>query len=183
MRQARRKLEVLDAATLRARLVDSAVSGDSIGEHPALFDRHTAWLFAVDILPRFRGNERGKGMPAVAGGDKNGVDVVSPENGLHVPVEHAIGVPVVFVDHLLDPFAAAALQVGVGDHLHIGVEQEPREVLSASIADSDAAESDSFTRRHSAVFSERASRNPLWNCGGRTGNRHTFQEAASRKRL
>ena len=70
--------------------------------------------------------------------------------------------------------------VGVGDHLHIGVEQEFRKVFSAPVADSDPAERDPFARRDGSVFAEHPARNPLWNRGRRTGNRDLFQKATSR---
>jgi hypothetical protein len=89
----------------------------------------------------------------------------------------------VLVHHRLDPFSTAALQVGVGDHLHVAVEQKPREVFGASISDSDSAERDSFTRRDRSVFPERATRDPLWNRGGRACRRDELQKATARKRL
>ena len=55
MGQVRRQLKILNAAALRTGLIDSAISSDTVGKHPTLFDGHTAWLLAVDIFTCFGG--------------------------------------------------------------------------------------------------------------------------------
>ena len=97
---------------------------------------------------------------------QKGVDIVSFQDVVHIPIENAIVISVVLVDHLLHPFSTGSLQVGVGDHLYIGVRQKSRQNVRASISDTDSAERDSFTRRDGSVFSEHASREELWNRDG-----------------
>ena len=129
-------------------------------------DRHRAGFLAEHVHAGLHRHYRSGRMPAITRGDQNGVDIVPVQYVVHFPIENAIGIAVVLVDHRLDSFSTSALQVGIGDELHIGVRQKSRQNVRASISDTDSAERDSFTRRDCSVFSEHASREDLRNCDG-----------------
>ena len=78
--------EVGHAAPLRAGLIDAAVAPHGVGQGLALGDGHRAGLFAVDVLARLGRVDRGHRVPAVAGGDQHGVDVLAGEHLAEVAV-------------------------------------------------------------------------------------------------
>jgi len=164
--QFRRVLKILDAAALRSSLIHPAVSGDTIGKQPTLFDGHAAWLLAVDVLACFGGQIRGKRVPPIAGSDENRVDIVTFQDVVHISIEDAIVIPIVLIDHLLHSLPTSALQVGGGDHLHIGVLEKSRENVRASVANTDSSKRDAFTWRDRSISSEHVPRDKFWNGKG-----------------
>jgi hypothetical protein len=163
MGQVCRQLKILNAAALRAGLIHSAISGDTVGKHPTLFDGHTAWFLTVDIFTRFGGQDRSKRMPAIAGRDENGVDVVTFQDVVHISIDNTIVIPVVLVDHRLHSLATSALQVGGSDHLHIGILEKPRKNVRASVSDTDSSKRNSFTWRDRSISSEHVGGDNVWN--------------------
>ena len=105
-------------------------------------------------------------MPAIAGSDENGVDIITFQNVDHVTIDNAIGIPVVLVDHLLHPLSTSALQVGGRDHLHIGVGEKSRENVRASVSDTDSSKRNSFTWRDRSISSEHMPGDDMWNRNG-----------------
>ena len=91
-------LEVRHAPPLRAGLEDAAGLADRVVEGLAKSDRQPAGLLAVNVLAGLRREDRGRGVPAVAGGNQHGVNVRPREQIAEVAVEHAVLVPVMLVD-------------------------------------------------------------------------------------
>ena len=116
-------LEVGDAAPLRAGLEDAAVAPDRVVQGLAQPDRQAAGLLAVDVLAGLGRQDRGRGVPAVAGGDQHGVDVRPGQQLADVAVHRAVLVAVLGVDHRLDRLAAAGLHVADGHELHVRLGQ------------------------------------------------------------
>ena len=81
-----RILEVLNAPPLCSRLKDAVITVNAVGEGLNLADRHSARLFAIDILARRGRQERRQRMPVVAGGNQHRVDVGPRQQIEEVPI-------------------------------------------------------------------------------------------------
>ena len=174
-----RQHEVADAATLGTRLIDPAVQVDHVGQGPALLDRHRAGLLAVDVLARPSGHDRSHRVPAVAGGDQHGVDVVAAEHIEHVAVRDAIAVAVGLVDHLLHFFAARLLTIGNGHELGHREFQELAQDVAPATAQPDSADGDALARGHGAVGPQGTSGNDRGNGTSYAGRRASLEKAAT----
>ncbi len=144
------RLEVRHAAPLGAGLEDAAGALHGVGQAPAGGDGQAARLFTVDVLAGLRREDRRRGVPAVAGRDEDGVDVLAREHIAQVAEEGAIRVAVVPVDQGLAGLPAAGLDVADGDTLHVGEGEHALEVVGAAWADPDDAERDLLAGRHGA---------------------------------
>ncbi len=94
--------EVADRTPLGAGLKDAGVTADGVGEVEALLDGEGEWFLAIHVLAGLGGEDGGHGVPAVAGGDEEGVDVGPIEDRLEVIVGDAVLRAVEPVDHFLD---------------------------------------------------------------------------------
>ena len=94
-------------------------------------------------------------MPAIAGRNENGVDILSVQDLAEVAIELAILVLVVFVDEAFARIAAARLNVGDGDTLHIGQLKHRLQVVGAAGPDADHAERNLFAGGDGAVAAQR----------------------------
>src|ERR1044071_9650299 len=65
-------LKIVDAAALGARLINPAVTMDSVRQRLNFVDRHATRLFAVNILAGFGGEQGSQRVPMVSGRDQNG---------------------------------------------------------------------------------------------------------------
>jgi len=91
-------------------------------------------------------------VPPVAGRDEDGIDVVAGEQFAEVAVQHAVGVAVFLVHHLLARSAASGLHVRNRDALHVRQRHHRIEDVAAAIADADDAERDSLAGGGSAAL-------------------------------
>ena len=139
------------AAPLRARLEDAARAMHRLGDLLAVADRQAARLLAIDVLARLGRQDRGGGVPPVARGDQDGVDVAAGEQFPQVAVEHAIGVAVVFVHECLALVTPACLHVGDRHAVDVGETEHRGEHIGAPRPDADHAERDLLARGHGAV--------------------------------
>src|SRR5262249_38166356 len=140
--------EVGLAQTLRPGLVDAFVLLG--GGHPRLPLRngHARGLLGVDVLAGLHGQDRGEGVPPVAGGDQDGVDaLVLFQHLAEVAEGGAVLAAVVLVRHPLDRLAARLLHVADGHKLHFLLPQHPLEHEGAAGADADAGEVDARVGR------------------------------------
>ena len=69
--------EVHAIAPLRTRLIDAAEAQERVGERSAFGDGHRAGLLAVDVFARLGGRDRKESVPAIAGRDEQGVNVLA----------------------------------------------------------------------------------------------------------
>ncbi len=139
-------LEVRHAAALGAGLEDAAEMAHRVGQVLAIGDGQPAGFLAVHILARLGREHRGRRVPAVAGGDQDGVDIGPGQQLAEIAIENAIVVLVVAVDQLLSRLAAAGLNVGDGHNLHVALGEHALEVISASGADADHPQRDPLAR-------------------------------------
>ena len=144
------------AAPLCARLEDAARSMHRLGDLLAVADRQTAGLLAIDVLARLGRQDRGGGVPPVARGDQDGVDVAAGEQFPQVAVEHAVGVAVVLVHEGLALVAPARLHVGDCQAADVGEAEHRGEHVGAPRTDADDAKCDLLARGHGAVEAEDA---------------------------
>ena len=116
-------------------------------------------FFAIHILARPHGQDRGRGVPAVAGGNQHGIDVGPFGQQLaHVPVRRAILVAVFAVHGVLGAFAVAFPHIADGHKLHVGLAEHPAQIAGAAAADADGPHHDPLARRHRAVAPQRRGR-------------------------
>ena len=158
-------LKVRHAAALRAGLKHAAGSLDRVGQLLAERDRQPAWLLAVDVFAGLRGGHRGGGVPAVAGGDDHGVDVLAGQQFAEVAEQPAILVAVVLIDERLAGLAAAGLHVGDRHALDIGQAEHRAQVVRAARTDPDHSERDLLARGDCTVAAQRVG-------GNNPGERH-----------
>jgi hypothetical protein len=81
-----RALEVGHASPLRARLEDSLFTIHGIRELLARIDGNSARFFAVNILPRPSGKNRGSSVPSVSGSNQNRIDIFPSEQFTEVAI-------------------------------------------------------------------------------------------------
>jgi len=139
------KDEISLAEALCSGLIDSAVSFCGFDDRPAFGDCHAGRLFRINIFAGAHRHDSGEGVPAVSGGDEEGVEVCSlGEELAHVTVSGAVGVFVVGVDLLLYLAASFFSCIADSDKLHIVFAEHPSEVVPAASSDSYSAEYDAF---------------------------------------
>jgi hypothetical protein len=157
--------EIIDIAALGAGLIDTRVEQDGLVEFLAFLQGHGTGFFRIDVLAGLGGEDRAECVPAVAGGDEHGVDVIAVKDLPHVAMGLAVLVAVVAVDGFADNLAARLLHVRNGDEADIRVGEEGSEHLAATRADADAAEDDLVAGCDIAVSAKDAGRNDGWHCG------------------
>jgi hypothetical protein len=155
VRQPHGGLEVGHTAALRAGLEDPFRLANRLVQGLAPGDGEAAGLLAVDVLARSRRQDRGRGVPAVAGGDEHGVDVAPGQQLVEVAVGRAVLVLVMPVHELLTRVAAAGLHVANRQAVHVGQPEHRLEVVGAARADPDDAEGDAPGGGDLAVATER----------------------------
>ena len=114
------------------------------GEPLTGIDGDTARLLAVDILTRFGSGDRRGCVPAIAGRDQNGIDVVSPEQFAEVAVQLAVFVSVMTIDHPLALIASHLLHIGDRGHSDVVKLQHRSQVVPAPGTDSDHPQIDAI---------------------------------------
>ena len=144
-------LEVRHAAALRSCLKNSARGFHGVGQLLAQFDRQTARLFAVNVFTSLSRQHRSGGMPAISGGNQDGVDIFAIEQFTEVPVELAVRAAIMLVDKCLSGITTAGLHVGDRNALHVGKSQHRLKVISTSRADTDDAQSDFFAGSNGTI--------------------------------
>ena len=142
LRQPDGGLEIRHAAPLGAGLEDPLGLPDRIVQGLAQPDRQTAGLLAVNVLSGLGGEDRRRGVPAVARPDQHGVDVRPRQQLAEVAVEDTILVAVVLVDEFLPRFAPAGLHVADGHAPHVGLRENPAEIVRHARADADHPQRD-----------------------------------------
>ncbi|OPZ03119.1 MAG: hypothetical protein BWZ10_03321 [candidate division BRC1 bacterium ADurb.BinA364] len=169
--------EIADAAPLRSRLEDAAVAPNRIVQVHAVAHRDAARFFAIDVFARLGRQNRSQRMPAVSGGDQQGVDIVSGQQFEHVAIHRAILVAVMRIGHLFDQIATLGLDIAHCHEAHIRLGQHAIQHRSPSWPDTQSAKNDSVARRHGSVPAKRACRDDRWR-----GQRHCsfFQKPSSR---
>ena len=130
-------LEIGDAAALGAGLEDPLRAVDGVGQLLAGGDGDAARLLAIDVLAGFGGQDRGRRVPAVAGGDQHGVDVLAVEQFAEVAVKLAVLVAVVLVHQRLAGLAPLGLHVGNRHAADIRERQHRLQVVGAARTDAD----------------------------------------------
>ena len=160
------RLEVGDAAPLRAGLEHAAGALHRVGQVLAVGDGQAAGLLAVDVLA---GLGRQRSTPARASGRRwrsGRRRYPSREQLAEVAVEHAIVVPVMLDRRALLPASRRlAWTSQMATHCTSGSGEHALEVIGATRADADDAERDLLARRHRALPSQRPRRDD------RTGTR------------
>ena len=151
-RQFRGDAEIIDIATLGAGLENPSEAIHRIGQFLALADGHAAGFLAVDVLARLGGEDDAQRVPAIAGGNEHGVDIVAAEDVVHFPGFGAVRVAVVPVGHDPDHFAARYLDVGNHHKLHLGLLEKRLRSSVRARADADAGEHNPVTGSHRPFF-------------------------------
>ena len=170
------ELEVGDIAALRAGLKNATGAVNRIGEGLTLADGEAAGFFGVDILAGFGGENGREGVPAVAGGDEDGVEIGAGQEVTEIPIRGAGLIALALVDGRFDGIAHAGLDVARGDEAHIGRGQHGGEDHFAAWADADTAEGDAVARGHAAAATEDVRGNDEREERGPGGGEGFFQE-------
>ena len=152
-------LEIGDAAPLGPGLEHAPGALDRLGQLLAQGDGYPARLLTVDVLARLRRQHRRRGVPAVAGRDQDGVDVLAVEQLPEVAEHDAVLVSIVLVHHRLAGVAAARLHVGDGHAMHVGQFEHGAQIVGASWAEADDPERDLRAGRDLALSAQDPSRN------------------------
>ena len=173
-------LKIGDAAALRSGLKDPSGPLHRIGQLLAIRDRQAAGLFAVNVLAGLGRHHRCGGMPAIAGRDQHGVDVLAVEQLAEVAIEFAVLVSIVFVDQSLARIAAARLHVGDRDAPHVGQTKHRLQVVRAAGTDADHPERDSSRWARRAVPAQDVRRHDRWQSECGTGRHGPAQKIAAR---
>jgi hypothetical protein len=97
-----------------------------------------------------RRDDRERRVPAVAGSNQHGVDVLTRQQGILIVVHLAVVVAVLLVNHRLDLFAPLIANVTDGNELCLTEWEQRAQVVCTARADADAAENDLVTGRDRA---------------------------------
>ncbi|OQC27344.1 MAG: hypothetical protein BWX70_02248 [Verrucomicrobia bacterium ADurb.Bin070] len=145
--------EIRLAQALGAGLENATVTARCRHHRLPLRDRHRAGLLAIDIFAGAHRQHRGRGVPAVAGGDQHRVDVSARGQKLaNVAVGRAILIAVFGVHHAFDRFAPVLPHVA--DRHELGVllgQNAMTQIGRAAPADPDAAHHDPLAGRDRTV--------------------------------
>ncbi len=142
---------------LCARLINGAEPAAGFYQVAALLNRQADRFFAVNILAGVRGEHRGHGVPAIARGDQDGVNVRPRKQGAEIVMHGAVRIAIMRVHHFLG--ALQAVPAGVADRGKVnGFErQKIGQDMPGAMAHADAAKHDTVTRRHHAIPAEHRS--------------------------
>lgn len=135
-------LKIRHAAALGAGLENAFGALDGFGEPLAAVDGDAARFFAVNVFARFGGEDRRIGVPAIPGGDEDGVDIPAFEEFPEVPIEFAGGSTLQIIDESLAGDAPQFLDIGDGHAAYVVVGQHSSENGSAAWTDANDAQSD-----------------------------------------
>ena len=147
---------------LQAALEHPTVASDRVDHGPRLADGQRDGFLAVDVLAGLGRHDRGQGVPAVAGCDKDGVDVFAGQENAEVvacltaPIRAGgalLGVS--RLDGGLGMFAAPPVHVADGDNLGIRILQAAPDVALAHHAGADEAKGDAVAGCGRALPAER----------------------------
>ena len=122
------------------------VARGSLHDGLAFVDGERDRFFAVDVFAGLHGVDRETRMPAVAGRDIEGVDVLACEKITEVAVGRAVCVAVKSVDRGLGAFAPFAHRIADRKHAGAGLVQENRYHLRGAAAAADDAQRDGGRR-------------------------------------
>jgi len=86
--------------------------------------------------------------------NQHGIDVGAGQQFAQVAVHRAIGISIMFVGLFLNGLAAGRFDVADRDKLNVRLAHEAAQVVSASIAETDATQHDSLARRDAAVHAK-----------------------------
>jgi len=147
------------APALGSGLEHAAVSPFRVAQGLPLGDGQCAGLFAVDILARSHGHNRSQGVPAVARGDEQGVDIVAcGQKFAQVDVLGAVLAAVARIHQALNVFAARFPDVADRHEVHILLAEHPVQDACAAAADADGAHHDALAGGDSTVLAQRCGR-------------------------
>ena len=134
-------------AALRPGLVDRAETAAGVHQLAALTDGERDRLLAVNVLAGARGVDGTEPVPAVAGGDGNGVHVLARQQLAEIRVGGAVLVAVIGVHLLLRGLQPVGPAIAHGDVLDFGEGKEGRQRVQGAVADPDGAEDNAIARR------------------------------------
>ena len=89
-------------------------------------------------------------MPAVAGRNQHGIDVLTSEQRVLIVVHLAVVVAILLVNHRFDCFAPFIANVADRDESRLGEVEQLAEVVCTARADADAAENNLVAGRDAA---------------------------------
>ena len=137
-------LEVRHAPPLCSSLKDAASLLDHVVEGLAEPDRQAARFLAIDVLAGLRREDRGRGVPAIAGGNEDRVDVGPRQQLAEVAVERTVSGSIVLVNKSLSRFPPAGLNVANGHTLAIGLLEYSPKVIGSARTDAYYSQSDAL---------------------------------------
>ena len=146
LREIDRMHEIANIATLSASLIDPAIVANPIRERSTLGNGHRAGFFAVDVLARLGCQNRGEGMPAVSGGDHNGIDVIASEEFKHVAIGRAVAAAMLLIDDFFGGFAPLAADIAHGHKLGFWLLQEYSQIVCSATAAAENPHHDPLAR-------------------------------------
>ena len=115
------------------------------------------------------------GMPAVARGNKDRINVVAGKEFPEIGIEHTIAVAVEFIDEHLALITTATLHIGQGDALHVRQLEHPTEDIAATGAAADDSQGNLFAGCNGGLLPQGLARHQQGNgktCGRRQGVLH-----------
>ena len=144
-----------------ARLEYTARSTEGLRQRQALHDVFRAGLFAIHILARIGGHNRGRRVPVRAGGDEHRINVASSKQLAQIAVHRAILVAILFVSPFLDRLAPLGLYIADSYEPHIRLLQETTQIVRPAVANPDGTQPDLFARRDSSIPAQNRAANHL----------------------
>ena len=120
-------------------------------------------------------------MPAVTGGDQDGIHVRPLRQQLaHVAIHSAILIAVFAIDGVFGRFPPVLHHITDGDPLHIRLTQHPTQIVRPPPAHADATHHDAFARRDFPPATQRRGRDERGQRHRAGGHRPSCQKLAPR---
>ena len=147
-------LKVLRTAPLHPSLKHCAMLFCCSGKLSAEVESNRTWFFRIDIFSGLSGVDGHVGMPVIAGGNENGIDVGAVKQVPKIAIQIAGLSFKVFGKPVLGGVSPFGLDIAEGKELHVALPEHLQEIASAAFADSDDSESDGVVRSGFAFFAE-----------------------------
>ena len=143
------------AEALSAGLIYSSIPAGGFDDHLALCHREAGRFFAIDILASPHGHDRRQRVPAVAGGNQDGIDIRPfGEKQPQIAIRGTIFVAVLSVDRFFGGISLGFEDIADSDPLDIGLGQHIPQIIGTAAADSNSAHHDAFAGGNSSATSQ-----------------------------
>ncbi|SPE50031.1 hypothetical protein SBV1_1010010 [Verrucomicrobia bacterium] len=170
------------AEPLSAGLINPGTAPGGLHNHLTLSHGKTGRLLTIDILARPHRQDGSQCVPAVAGGNQNGIHIGPLGQELaQIGIHGTIFIALFTVHRVLGRFPPAFPDITDGDPLDITLGQHGTQIIGTTASDSDSAHHDAFAGRNGSITPERGGRNVVRQRQRACRHRPPFQEPAARE--